>query len=274
MRIENEKGRMNNKTSIGMIALLVSVAMLVTSINACGFFNTASWKEEVLLHDGSKIIVKRWQKLKTVYSLEPSSLINEQSISFKLPGTNKKIVWKDGATKDIWMSVNFKLVALHIKDNIPYLITSPYGCMSFNKWGRPNPAYVIFRYEGEGWKIIEFADLPSEFKTVNLIQSTMSYKHKKEIGFWHRLLTADKIKALNKEGNKLEIYKTIVRTPYKGGGQDGCPEMIYNGSGWMGIDYFNTKATYEECLNECKKILVHPEYCPCGKLFPNNKKGE
>lgn len=60
-----EKRELNYKTGISMIALLVFIAMVVTSINACGYFGLfgeASWKEEVLLHDGSKIIVKRWQK--------------------------------------------------------------------------------------------------------------------------------------------------------------------------------------------------------------------
>ena len=257
--------------------LLIFIVMVVTSINACGYLGILgelSWKEEVLLHEGSKIIVQRWQKRFNVYSFERSARTTKQSIIFKLPGTNKKIVWKDGPAKDIMERVNFTLVALHIKDNKPYLITSPYGCLSYNKWGRPNPAYVILKYEENDWRRIDMADLPSEFKTVNLVVSAMNYRHKKEIGLVRRLLTAEKIKKLNKEGNKSEIYKTIVRTPHEGGGKEGCGEMFYDGRGWMGIDFFSTKASYEECLVVCKKTMHDIKYCPCSRLFPNNKKGE
>jgi hypothetical protein len=268
-----EKRELNNKTGIGIIALLVFIAMVVTSINACGYlgiFGELSWKEEVLLHDGSKIIVKRWQKFSTANTFDPNSLIKEQSISFKLPGTYKKIVWKDGATKDIWNSVNFTLIALHIKDNIPYLITNPYGCNAYNKWGRPNPNYVIFKYEDNAWKRIALAELPSQFKTVNLVISTR--RHKKVLTGL-RPITAERVKTLN-EDLVQGIYKTIVRTPHEREGRSGCPRMFYDGRGWMGIGFFNTKSSYEECLNECKKILTHPEYCPCSKLFQNNKKGK
>lgn len=279
-RKENGKREIiNKKSGISFIVFLIFIAMVVTSINACGYFGLfgeASWKEEVLLHDGSKIIVKRWQKFSTANTFDPNSLIKEQSISFKLPGKYRKIVWKDASTKDIWLSVNFTLIALHIKNNIPYLITSPYGCMAYNKWGRPNPAYVIFRYEGDNWKRIEFANLPPEFETVNLVINTISHKHKKEIGFWHRLITAEKVKALNKEGNKLEIFKTIVRTPYKQVGNDGCPEMVYIGNGWSGLGKFKNQESYEACFDVCKKIILdmHMQYCPCKSLFSNNVKGE
>ncbi|MCX5850005.1 MAG: hypothetical protein NTW65_11235 [Deltaproteobacteria bacterium] len=273
--MKEKNGRSGNKISISFTALLIFIAMAVTSINACGYLGILgelSWKEEVLLHDGSKIIVKRWQKLKTVYTFEPSALIKEQSISFKLPGTNKKIAWKDGPAKDVMETVNFTLIALHIKNNKPYLITSPYGCLSFNKWGRPNPSYIVFTYEGKEWNRIDMTNLPPEFRTVNLVQGTMNHKVKVAIG--QGLLTAEKIKALNEDGNKSEIYKTIVRTPFKGSGQGGCPEMVYDGRKWMGIGFFNRKANYEECLVVCKETMHDIKYCPCSRLFPNNKKGE
>ncbi|MCX5849717.1 MAG: hypothetical protein NTW65_09730 [Deltaproteobacteria bacterium] len=47
------------KTINGMITLFIFIAMLLTSITACGFLASASWKEEVKLSDGRVIVVKR-----------------------------------------------------------------------------------------------------------------------------------------------------------------------------------------------------------------------
>lgn len=257
------------------ISLMIMLVFLFTSVayvNACGFlgiFGQASWNEEVLLHDGSKIIIKRWQKRSGPHSLGESPGIGEYSISFKHPGTKKTITWKDGPTEDIQYN-NFDPLALHVKNNTPYLITTTYGCLSFNKWGRPNPPYVIFKFEGNEWKRIPLSDLPSVFKNVNLVLDTLTYE-KTLAG--QSLITAEKVKALNSNLTQ-EIYKTIVRTPFKGGGKSGCEELIYNGRGWTGLYYFKKESSYEACLDECKKLMHDIKYCPCSKLFLNNLKGE
>jgi len=62
IRKENEKreiGKWHKRTSIGMVALPVFIVMLITSLNACGFLASASWKEDVKLSDGRVIVVKR-----------------------------------------------------------------------------------------------------------------------------------------------------------------------------------------------------------------------
>jgi len=118
----------------------------VTNMNAfglLGFGNTASWKEEVLLHDGSKIIVKRWQKHGGDHEIGQEPGIAEQSVTFTLPGTKKTIQWKDEYSPEVGGS-NFILVALHCLNATPYVIAKPRLDRSYNKWGRPNPPYVIF----------------------------------------------------------------------------------------------------------------------------------
>jgi len=53
-----------------------------------------SWKEEALLHDGSKIMVVRHFNLgpPTLESREQKEL--DETVSFALPGSNKKIIWR------------------------------------------------------------------------------------------------------------------------------------------------------------------------------------
>lgn len=270
MKKENEEREGNKKINIGIILIFIFIFIGVTNMSAAGFLgigDTASWKEEVLLHDGNKIIVERWQKRGGPHTLGERPGILEYSLSFKHPVTKQTITWKDGPTEDISYA-NFDPVALHIKDNIAYIITMTYGCKSFNKWGRPNPPYVIFKYEENDWKHIQFSKLPSELTNVNLIIDTINdEKYLASQSF----MNAEKVKELNKSLTQ-EIYKTIVRTPFKQEGDGGCPEMIYCGHGrWFGLDFFNTKNSYEGCVNECKKILFDMQFCPCDRLFKEKK---
>ncbi len=276
MRREKGKRQMNNKTGIGIIALLVFIVMLVTSINACGFlgiFGQASWKEEVLLHDGSKIIVKRWQKRGGRHTLGDSPPVQEYTLKFKLPNSDKTIIWKDGPTEDI-EDRNFAPRALHIKNNIPYLITTTHGCLAYNKWGRPNPPYVIFKYENNEWTNIPFSELPAEFKNNNLVGDTLN-DEKKLVSLG--LVSAEMVNEFNENyrDDTQKEYKSIVRDPIKKVGPEMCPELIYSGNGrWMGLDFFTRKSNYEECMAVCIRFRIKDEYCPCNKLFKTKTKGE
>lgn len=269
MKKENDKREIiNKKTGISFIVLLVFIAMAITSINACGYFGLfgeASWKEEVLLHDGSKIIVKRWQKLKGSHEIGQRPPVGEQSIKFTVPGTKETITWRDEYSEDIGRS-NFTLLAVHILKSTPYIITTPRLCLSYNKWKRPNPPYVIFKYEGNEWKRIELTKLPAEFKNINVVIETKG-EVKKLLN--QGLVSAEMVKKLNDELTQPE-FKTIVRTPMEG---VGCMELIRNGNGgWMDIGGFKNKPSYEACFDECKKLLFDLKYCPCDRLFKTKTK--
>jgi hypothetical protein len=206
-----------------MLVLFILILILgVTSMAACSFLgigNTAKWKEEVLLHDGSKIIVERWQKRGGSHEPGQKPGIKEQSISFTLPGTKQLITWKDKYDKNIGRS-NFQLVAMHIRKDIPYIIASPDMCLAYNKWGRPNPPYIIFKYQGNVWKRIQLSELPLEFQNVNLVIDTLGDE---EELVSQRLTYADKVKEMNSSLTQPE-YKTIVRTSIKKEGPEGCPD--------------------------------------------------
>lgn len=281
MKKGNERANVKKKSLIHTayrLSLIITFVFVLTcgaSIEGFAFFgfgDTSSWKEEVLLHDGNKIIVKRWQKQMIIYGQKRQVL--EYSLSFQHPETGKTIIWKDGPTFEIQDSANFSLVALHIKDKTPYLIMKPYFCLAFNKWGRPDPPYVIFKYEGDEWKRIPLSALPPEFKNINLVISTIGYDGELLAEAWFPV-SAEKIQELNASLTN-EEYKTIVRTPIKKIGPEGCPEMFYYGRGWMGLGEFKEKASYESCMNHCRKNLFpdNLKYCPCDRLFNNKTKGE
>ena len=77
----------------------ISVLLIAgTSMNAyafLGFGDSMSWNEEVLLHDGTKMVVERFYHLggkPTLDSQEQRAL--DETVSFILRGSNKKIIWK------------------------------------------------------------------------------------------------------------------------------------------------------------------------------------
>lgn len=230
-----ESGMVQGKRTL-VLFISIMVLMGVTSMNACGFLGfgkTASWKEEVLLHDGSKIVVERWQKHGGRGEIGQSP-IKEQKITFTLPGSKRVITWKDEYSEDVGHS-NFDLVALHISNGTPYIITTAYGCIAYNKWDRPNPPYIIFKLEGKGWKRIGLPELPPEFINVNLVINSST--HEEEIVSLS-LVQAEKIRELNSSLTRdQEEYRTIIRTPLKPDALGVCcPVLVRWKDGWRSPD--------------------------------------
>lgn len=200
--------------TIGLI-LTLGVSMNADA-GLFGLFSGASWKEEVLLHDGQKIIVKRSQSYGGQREIGQTPPIKEQDITFTLPGTNKAITWKSEYGEDIGRS-NFILLALHILNGTPYIVASPNLCLSYNKWGRPNPPYVFFKHDGKAWQRIPLSEFPAEFKEINLVVSTKT--EEKNITA-QSPVSAELVKKLNSSLEQPE-YKTILREALP---REHCPQ--------------------------------------------------
>lgn len=246
------------------------ILIFVFCIMACGgrgFFawGEASWKEEVLLHDGNKIIIERFVNLggyPTIDSHERQDL--DETVTFTLPGTNKEITWKTDFRDSKPEPNSLNLLALDIINGIPYIATYPAGCIAYNKWKRPNPPYIFFKYDGNVWKQIPLEEFPSEISKVNVIVGRPPAELQKPF------YIAEQVYGENNRGNMNETYKKIIRTSMKG---VGCPEEVYGGNGkWYGIDWFSDQPSYEACLNFCKSENIDAKYCQCDKLFKGNKK--
>ncbi|MDO9438531.1 hypothetical protein [Hydrogenophaga sp.] len=213
-------------TKLGLLLM-----MGVTMSADAGFFGLGgtSWKEEVLLHDAQKIIVERSQSRGGRREIGQPPPVKEHAISFTLPSSNERITWTSEYGEDVGRA-NFDLLAIHVMKGVPYIVATPNLCLSYNKWGRPNPPYVIFKYDGKAWQRIPMSELPAEFKTINVAVSTLGDEDKLTgLGF----VSAEKIKELNSDVKQPE-YKTILREalPQKRINQM-CMEMVpYKGS-WV-----------------------------------------
>ena len=198
------------KYTKGTLGLLIFTMIMGTSMNAFGFlsFGGTSWKEEVLLHDGRKVIVARSIDRGGRHEVGQQPPVKEESLTFTMPTTNERITWKSEYSKDVGFA-DFMPLLVDIVQGTAYVVTSPVGCLSYNKWGRPNPPYVVFKYDGKEWQQITLQELPLEIKAPNLIISSPDNAVDR-IG--KRFVTAEDVRNLNNRLTQPE-YKTILREP-------------------------------------------------------------
>ncbi|WP_324779519.1 hypothetical protein [Thiobacillus sedimenti] len=256
---------MKKRSTIDQWIAAILLMVLGGGTRACAMGGT-SWKEEVLLHDGSTIIVERTTKRHGRHEIGQRPPIGDQSVSLTMPGTNKRVVWKDEFSEDV-SGANFNLMLLDIVQGTPYLLATPAGCLSYNKWGRPNPPYVTFKYDGKAWQRIPLQALPGEIKLPNMLHSSpddVAEKSAKD-----GVVPAAVIREEN-EGYRQPEFKTIVREAVKGA-EAGCTEMIKVNDGWEGLGFFRFQASYEACLKYCDRKDVNQQNCPCNRLFKGPK---
>jgi hypothetical protein len=247
--------------------LLVVALLTSASVNAGLFgFGGDSWKEEVLLHDGQKIIVKRSLSYGGRHEIGQSEPIKEQTISFLLPGSNKAVTWVSEYGEDLGRT-NFELLAIHILNGIPYVVAEPNLCLSYNKWGRPNPPYVFFKYDGKAWNRIPVSEFPAEFKTFNVVIGLANQTV--EVLVKQGLVSVEAVRKQNDELTRFRGEPTIIREAMPNVGKH-CPIDIRTKTGWEGIGFYKYQPTYEACMAYCAKQGVTSQDCPCSTLFKAN----
>lgn len=169
-----------NGLTIGVLltVLLAALAgcMALAKDNPLGLGD--SWREEVLLHDGSKIIVKRSQSYGGHPTIDSRSRsLRAEEWEFTIPGTRQDVTWKnDGRNPPEGTSLT--LIMLDFLNGVPYIATYSAGCISYNYWGRPNPPYVFFKHNGTSWQRISLEEFPKEFKTTNVIVGRPEKDHR------------------------------------------------------------------------------------------------
>jgi hypothetical protein len=221
-------------------------------MSACG--NSTNWKEEVLLHDGNKIIVERSLTTDSHGNREIGQTApkSEETLQFTLPGSSQAIAWKSdygGGLQD-----NLQLLGLDVVKGKAYLVTTPNRCHAFNKWGRPNPPYVVLQHDGQTWQRIDIAQLPLEIKRANVLLGGWGEDHIKQLrgmGIDPKLtepyVQLEVVERFNRYGPS-PFEQVFVRDPLPG---PSCADMVYVDGGWMG--------------KELLKIQLPPSNPPASK---------
>lgn len=204
---------MTPHTLLKRITKLTMILMMGVSMSACS--GDQKWKEEVLLHDGSKLIVERSQSYGGRHEIGQRVPIKEHKISFTLPEAHEFITWETTIGMDSNDS-SLGLLALDIVKGVPYIVTSMLGCHAYNKWGRPNPPYVFFKYDGKTWQRIPIEKFPTEIKAANVVIDMAKYSG---------ILSAEEVKKINGTLQHEVMYlQVFVREKIKSADL-ACPEF-------------------------------------------------
>lgn len=248
-----------------LLKLITPVLFLtITPIANAGLFGfgDTSWKEEVLMHDGSKLVVNRSVTRGGPHEIGQRGSYTKETLAFLHPVSGEQVTWKDNATPDLRTS-NFLPMALDIYQDGVYLVASPMGCLAYNKWGRPNPPYVVFKFAGKTWKRVALRELPSETKALNLLFSSPDTEVER---LGKRFVDAETIKRIANEYSQPE-YRTILREEIVEPAGRCIKTDFYPNAGWLSPDWFSDQPSLNACLNFCARKSIDTEFCPCGSLF-------
>lgn len=201
---------MRTGTTMKHWAIAILLMILGGSMSACAV-GGASWKEEVLLHDGSKIIAERDYNLGGYPGLESHNrMALDETVTFNLP--DKAITWKTDFRDSVPEPNSLNHFRFDIVDGVPYLATYPAGCIAYNKWGRPNPPQILFKYENGQWQRIILAELPPALvgATANVIVGRPDVRIQKPYY---------SVEGVNEKNHNISTpeYKTILREAVKAG---------------------------------------------------------
>lgn len=204
-----------------LLGIMVIGCIGIPSVNS---FTGDSWREEIMLHDGGTILIQRSQSYKGFHAIDQSPPVSEQTVKFTVPSTGKSFSWTSEYGEELGRT-NFRLLAIHVLNGIPYIVAEPNLCLSYNKWGRPNPPYIFFKNDGDGWKQIPITELPKEFSTLNVLINPSEVNRKG--------LDVISVKDIQKRNQKLQKpeYKTLLKAPMK---YIGCEVLIYYKGAWVG----------------------------------------
>lgn len=192
------------------IALLLSL-----HITACfAFGNTISWKEEVLLHEGRKMIVERKDihDSSLPHEIGQGAPLAEHITTFRIPDSNQSVTWRsDNRSRS--EPDNLDLMVLDFVNGVPYAAAGITRCIAYNRWGRPNPPYVFFKYDGKTWQRIPLEEFPVGFKEPNVMvggydQYSLTVEERDA-----SVLTADTVRKVNKAAGRSPTSYTIIREP-------------------------------------------------------------
>jgi hypothetical protein len=187
--------------------------------------STFTWKEEVQLHDDKKIIVERSDTTDSSmpHEIGQGAPLAEHKTTFTIPGTNQTVIWKSD-NRPSPDPDSLHLLALDFLGGVPYAATRPSRCITYNKWDRPNPPYVFFKYVGT-WERISLKEFPEQFKINVVVHSLQHEPYKKKVMAENQdygFVRSQTIVEINREPGSSKEYYSILRTPIDLRGV--CPE--------------------------------------------------
>jgi hypothetical protein len=135
-----------------------------------------------------------------------------QTVTFNTPAG--EIEWTTDFRDSQPEPNSLSLIAFDIVKGIPYIATRPAGCIAYNKWQRPNPPQIFFKYVDKQWVRVALAEFPSEITQANVVLGRPSTEILKPF-----YSVAD----VRRENSDVKVpqYRTILREAMTA---TGCPQ--------------------------------------------------
>lgn len=197
------------------INLKLTAALFLTAILIAGCATSPHWREEAKLPDGGTALVNRY----LVYGNVLDQEFSESSQGRPVKGSGLRVELPSGGWSSWWEELGLYPLAVGRGDEGFYLATMPSLCGDYDKWGRPVPPYVFFRYEGREWKRVTL-----EFVPENMVNTNLAYVGRSSLPY---VLTKDVVRPsdlgrLNKglSDEVLHIYRSGVK------GFEGCRRRL------------------------------------------------
>lgn len=188
---------------------LILILLGVLIMTGCGE-RTASWKEEVLLHDGKKIVVERSRtRGGTVVKEIGQDPETKWTIKFRNPYKGDELV-------SFEVEGGVTLMILDFDMGKPYLAMIADRGDAYYSFGCPNPPYVAFTYD-RVWQRIPLDQLLPQFVKTNLTIGGSEDIHMPG----SRAMTVEEVREYNNRPGLGRIYLEVDRTPIPKAGN--CP---------------------------------------------------
>lgn len=143
------------------------------------------------MFDGSKVVMERQVILGNVLDQEFSDVRHGPPVK----GNILRSPLAGGKWTAKWEALGLYPQAIGRVGGAWYLSATPIRCDGYDKWGRPVPPYVFFKYSDQQWQRITVEEFPAEITRRNLTYPG-SYDHRMAAagtGF----ISAEKAKLLN-----------------------------------------------------------------------------
>jgi hypothetical protein len=150
-----------------------------------------SWKEEVITFSGERMVVERQVIEGALFDQQPSNMrfgppVKGNVLRAPLPG---------GSWTTKWEALGLDPQAIGRVGDSLYLSATPMLCGDYDKWGRPVPPYVFFRYVGTAWQRITLEEFPDVISKRNLTYYVRSDIHRAAVTSGY--ISAEQGKLLN-----------------------------------------------------------------------------
>ena len=134
----------------------------ILAASACSSGEYKTWREEVILSDGSKIFVDQKRRCDGAYNGQANNacIAREAWLTVYRPELSERpIEWHEHLHPMIVNLFQGKL----------YVVGDPPTEREFHLYGSPRPAYIGFVWEADHWRQLKFSEIPPAIYDTNLL---------------------------------------------------------------------------------------------------------